>query len=327
MFNYAIITGFLSRTRDRFHTYNTPLTLDQKLAQVGSIPGYGGVELVYPYEIGPSAGVTAAQAAQAVTAHGLEFAAVNVNVKAEPEFVSGGITSPDPAVRRTAVRFLKEALDFAAAVGAPRVTCCPLGDGFEFVFQSDYHAAWTRLIDAFGEAAAHRPDVPLMIEYKPKETRRRCFLNRAADTLLLIREIGAASLGITIDYGHAIYADEHPAEVLSLLHYSGQPYYIHINDNDKSWDWDFFTGSHTLMEYIEFVYYLMEFGYQDFLTSDTHPTRLSPSGMFEVNARLTEKIAKRIDAIGLPNVKKRIEARDYLETWRFVESELLGFGQ
>ena len=318
MFSYAIITGFLSETKDRFHIYNKPIDLTEKCRQVASIPRYSGVELVYPYEIdSPS------ETARIVADAGLSFAAINVNVKGEPEFVNGGLTSPDASIRAKAIRFIKEAKDFAQEVNAPRVTCCPLGDGFEFVFQEDYHAAWTRLIDAFGEAAEYKRDVPLMIEYKPKETRRHCYLNRAADTLVLIKEIGNPALGITIDYGHSVYAGEHPAETLSMLHYSGHPYYVHINDNDRSWDWDFFTGSHTLLEYIEFIYYLKKYEYNDFLTSDTHPTRWSTTGMFEINARMTAKIDALLDRVSLDEVQKQIEQTDYMQTWRFIETQLL----
>lgn len=321
MFSYALITGFLSQTKDRFHVYNQPIDLPEKLRQVASIPRYSGVELVYPYEVGEPAAT-----AEAVRAAGLEFAAINVNVKGEPEFVDGGITSRSAAVRAKATRFIKEAKDFAEAVGAPRVTCCPLGDGFEFVFQEDYRAAWTRLIDAFGEAAAYKPEIPLMIEYKPKETRRQCYLNRAADTLVLINEIGIDSLGVTIDYGHSVYAGEHPAETLTMLHYSGHPYYVHINDNDRSWDWDFFTGSHTFLEYVEFIYYLKRYGYEGFLTSDTHPTRWPTTEMFAINARLTTKIDALLDRLSLDEIQKQIENHNYMETWQFIENEVLGLG-
>ena len=58
--------------------------------------------------------------------HKLKVAAVNVNVKAEPEFRNGGLTSLDKKIRNKAVRFIKEAKDFAEAVGADKVTCCPL---------------------------------------------------------------------------------------------------------------------------------------------------------------------------------------------------------
>jgi xylose isomerase len=317
---YGIIIGFLGQTKDRFHTYNEQKDLDAKLATVREIPGYTGVEVVYPYEA-TDPGILSGL----LNKYGLELAAVNVNVKGEPEFVSGGITSPRKAVREKAIRFIKEAKSFAKAVGAPRVTCCPLGDGFEFPFQTDYRRAWSYLCDAFGGAAAHEPNVPLFIEYKPKETRRQCFVNRAADTLCLIRDIGADNLGVTMDYGHSIYAGENPAQTLSLLHHSGHPYYIHINDNDKTWDWDFFCGSHTLLEYVEFVYYLKKFGYAEYLTSDTHPTRWDMKRMFEINARITDKIWKLLDSVGMEEITRLLDNEDYPTTWEFIETKLLGW--
>ena len=321
---YSLITGFVGQTKDRFHTYNAEKSLDEKLAIVAGIPGYTGVEVVYPYEVGPSAGISSEQLTASLDKHNLEVSAVNVNVKGEPEFVSGGITSPNAAVRQKAIRFIKEAKDFAAEIGVNRVTCCPLGDGFEFPFQTDYSRAWGYLEEAFGEGAAHRPDVILHIEYKPKETRRHCFLARAADALVLISRIGASNLGITMDYGHSIYADEHPAETLSVLHSSGHPYYIHINDNDKTWDWDFFTGSHTLLEYIEFIYYAKQFGYDDFLCSDTHPTRWDMQQMFGINARLTEKVSALLDRLGLDTIRDMLDNGDYPSTWQFIEEEVFG---
>ena len=319
---YSIITGFLGQTKDRFHTYNDQQDLDAKLETVTQIPGYTGVEVVYPYETKDPAILK-----ELLAKHKLEVSAINVNVKGEPEFVSGGITSPKREVREKAISFIKEAKDFAAAVGVDRVTCCPLGDGFEFPFQTDYRQGWKYLCDAFGEGAAHRPDVILHIEYKPKETRRKCFIARAADALCLIHETGVKNLGVTIDYGHSIYADEHPAEALSLLHHSGYPYYIHINDNDKSWDWDFFTGSHTLLDYIEFVWYMKQLGYDDYVTSDTHPTRWDMKRMFEINARLTEKIWKLLDRVGMDEVRALVDNEDYPTTWRFIEERIFGWSE
>ena len=73
----------------------------------------------------------------------------------EPEFVSGGITADAKEVRDKAIRFIKEAKEFATEMQAPRVTCCPLGDGFEFPFQVEYQTMWKRLADAFGETVEY----------------------------------------------------------------------------------------------------------------------------------------------------------------------------
>jgi len=48
MLKMAIITGFLSKTRDRFHEYNKLLDLEQKFELMSEIEGYDGVEIVYP---------------------------------------------------------------------------------------------------------------------------------------------------------------------------------------------------------------------------------------------------------------------------------------
>ena len=268
MLKMAIITGFLSRTKDRFHEYNQPLDLDDKFALMTEIEGYDGVEIVYPYEVkDPSETKTL------LDKHSLQVAAVNVNVKAEPEFRHGGLTSSQKQIREKAVRFIKESKDFAAAVGADKVTCCPLGDGYEFSFQHDYAQTWKYLVETFGEAGSYRTEVPLFIEYKPSETRGRCFIDSAAKTLCLLNDMQCPEVGVTLDFGHSLYGNEHPAEALVMLAESAYKTYIHINDNDGKWDWDYFCGTKHFLEYVEFLYYLKKYGYSDYLTSDTSPTR------------------------------------------------------
>ena len=319
MLKLAVITAFLGRTKDRFHEYNEPLALPEKYALAAGIEGMNGVESIYPYEV-QDAAATRALAAQ----HGLRFAAINVNVKAEPAFRNGGLTSADPAVRAHAVRLIREAKDFAAAVGADKVTCCPLGDGYEFAFQSDYAVMWRRLVETFGEAADYRRDIPLFIEFKPSETRGTCFLNNTAKTLLLIRDIGIRELGVTLDFGHAVYGQTNPAEELVLLAESGQPYYIHINDNDGRWDWDYFCGTKHFLAYAEFLWYLRRYNYDDFLTSDTSPTRWDIAGTFAANNRITAKLWTLLGTLDERGFAKMIGNGDYLATWRFIEENLFG---
>ena len=318
MLKFGVITSFLGETKDRFHVYNKPATLEEKLRMAAEIPGYEGVELVHPYEVSDPQ-----ETRTLLARYGLSIAALNVNVKAEPEFINGGLTSPQKAVREKAVAFIKAAKDFAAEVSAPHVTCCPLADGFEFAFDADYRQTWRRLVEGFGEAGGYRPEIPLYIEYKPKETRARCFLGTAAKTVCLLKDIGVKSMGVTLDYGHSIYAGEQPAEALTLVADSGFGLYVHVNDNDGTWDWDLFCGSHTLLSYIEFLYYVREVGYDKFITSDTHPTRWDMKEMFAINARVTGKIWDRLAKVDGDELKRLMTERDYMKTWRFVEKELL----
>ncbi len=317
MLKMAIITGFLSKTKDRFHEYNKPLDLDQKFKLMTEIDGYDGVEIVYPYEVNDPELTKAL-----LKKHGLNIAAVNVNVKAEPEFRNGGLTSHNKEIRRKAVQFIKEAKDFAAAVGADKVTCCPLGDGYEVSFQYDYAQTWKYLVETFGEAGSHNPEIPLFIEYKPSETRGRCFVDTATKTLCLLNDIQNKNMGVTLDFGHSMYGNENPAEAFVMLAESPYKCYVHINDNDGKWDWDYFCGTKHFLEYVEFLYYLKKYDYNDYLTSDTSPTRWDIRGTFEANSRISNKIWDLLGQIDIDEFNELIAGSDYLQTWKFIESQI-----
>ncbi len=313
----ALITAFVGKTKDRFHEYNDNKTLEEKFEMVSRMEDMTGVECIFPYETGEAAAFKAL-----LKKYGLKPAAVNVNVKAEPEFKAGGLTSIDAATRKRAVQFIKDSKDFAASIGADKVTCCPLGDGYEFAFQSDYRQMWKYLIETFSEAGDYRREIPLFIEYKPSETRGRCYLDTASKTLCLLNDIGIKEMGITLDYGHSKYGHENPAEVVSLLANSKYPFYVHINDNNGKWDWDFMAASHNFLEYAEFLYYLQEVGYKGWLTTDASPTRWDIIGFFDATTRMTQKMWNLLENVDRKEFRALVRGGDYLKTWQFIESNL-----
>jgi xylose isomerase len=314
----GLITGFVGKTRDRFHEYNEQKSLEERLALVSEMEGIDGVELVYPYEVSDADSLL-----KLLQQYSLKIAAINVNVKAEPEFRNGGLSSGVAAVREKAISFIKEAKDFALACGANKVTCCPLSDGYEFSFQCDYASMWKRMVETLGEAGSHCREIPLFVEYKPSETRGRCFIDTCAKALCLLRDIGNTDMGITIDFGHSVYGNENPAEVVTLLAESPFPYYVHINDNDGRWDWDFMVGTHHFLGYAEFLYYLQKYGYSDYLTSDTSPTRWDIKQTFEANARMTNKLWNALRTVNTEEFSKLISGGDFLKTWKFIEANIL----
>jgi xylose isomerase len=314
----ALITAFLGKTKDRFHEYNTDKTVEEKFELVSQMEGMSGVEIIFPYEISD-----AQKLKELLAKYKLGVAAVNVNVKAEPEFRNGGLTSTKKEIRQNAVTFIKNAKDFAKAVGANKVTCCPLGDGYEFNFQSNYATMWKYLVETIGEAADYIRDIPLFIEYKPSETRGRCFIDTAAKTLCLLNDIQNKDMGVTLDFGHSMYGQENPAEVVSLLAHSPYGMYIHINDNDGKWDWDYPVCTRNYLAYAEFLYYLIKAGYNDYFTSDTSPTRWDIKEVFEMNTRLTNKLWNLLSSVDQNEFDKLIAGNDYMRTWRFIEKEIL----
>ena len=314
---HAIITAFLGKLRDRFCEYQEPRTLVEKLELMARIPGVSGAEIVYPAEVEPVPVMK-----EALGRLGLSISAINVNIKGDPIFVDGALSSPDPKVRAKAVEFIKGGKDLAAAMGADKVTCAPLNDGYDYCFQTDYRRAWQRMVDAVRVAAAYRPEVPLYLEYKPSEPRVHGFLDSTAKTLVFFDAVGTESLGMTLDIGHALYGGESPAEALAQVAMSGHPYYVHINDNNGKWDWDLMAGTCNLWHYIEFLYHLKELNYDGWITSDTSPVRQDPFETFAFNVRFTNQIWNWLDTIDRDLVRERLEKHEYMPILKHLESRM-----
>ncbi len=59
----------------------------------------------------------------------LNISGVNINVKPKKDFRYVGLSSFDNGICEKTIELIKNAKDFAKAVGADKVTCCPLCDG------------------------------------------------------------------------------------------------------------------------------------------------------------------------------------------------------
>ena len=151
---YSVITSFLGSSKDRFHDYNEPKTLAEKFEMASRIKGMSAVEVVYPYEAN-----NVEETLALMKKYNLGISAVNVNIKAEPEFKMGGITSSNKKIREKAISFMKEGKAFAKALGVNKIQVCPLGDGYEFAFEADYEQNWIWLKEAFSEVADYLPEI------------------------------------------------------------------------------------------------------------------------------------------------------------------------
>lgn len=314
----AIITGFMGKLKDRFSEYHESKTPEEKIEAVAQVKGAKGVEIVYPYELQDLEAIK-----RTLKKHHLGVAAVNVNIKGEPEFVNGSSSVNSKKLREKALQFICEAMDVAAQLGADKITCCPLSDGYDYLFQVDYQQAWRNMVSTFKEAARHRKDILLFLEYKGSETRVNCYLDTAAKTLCMIREIDEPNLGITIDVGHALMVGETVAESICLAQTSRVPYYIHINDNNRRWDWDLIPATRNLWDYLEMLFYLRKFNYRGWVTSDMSPVRLNPVQAFERTLATTEKMIRMVNRLDMKKLQTMMKEGQTLETLKWLEEQIL----
>ncbi|MBI9057345.1 MAG: sugar phosphate isomerase/epimerase [Labilibaculum sp.] len=313
----GVIIGFLGKTQDRFSEYQEPKTTDEKLELVSQIDGFTGVEMVFPYENdGP------VETKALMDKYGLEFAAINVNVKKEAEWVPGALSRPDKGVRDRAVAMIKKAKDFAKAVGAPHVTCCPLSDGYDVLFQIDYKTAWNYMVETIGEAADYLPEIPLFIEPKYSETRVHCQLDTTAKTLLLLKDVQCKNTGITIDMGHSLQSQENPAQALSLIYENGFDAYIHTNDNDTKADWDLVGASRHFLNYIEMMFWAQQYNYNKHFTTDASPRIFDMVDFFNRHSEVTIGAYKLAKSLNHQEILEMMKTEDYNGLMKMVNKNI-----
>lgn len=266
--NYAVITGFMGQIQDRFATYGVNRDFEEMVRVAATIKGCSGLEVVYPQQVQDPV-----KAKQILDNHGMGVAALNVNVKSEPKWVFGSISSPDEAIRKEATQYMKTGLDFAAELGCGKVTISFLNDGSDYPFEFDYARAWNDALACVREAANYRPDVRLSLEYKLSEPRVHGFMSDAGKTALFCEKTGCANVGVTLDTGHALQCLEILSDSAAFLGMTGRLFHVHVNDNYRNWDWDMVPGTINFWEFVEFCLYLDKLGYNEWITADVFPQR------------------------------------------------------
>ena len=313
----AVIIGFLGKTQDRFSDYQKPLTTREKLEIVSKINGFDGVEMVFPYETSEPE-----ETKKWMSDLNLNFAAINVNIKKEAEWVPGALSRPDKAIRNRAVAMIKKAKDFARAVGAPLVSCCPLSDGYDMLFQIDYRETWKNMVETIGEAADYLPEIPLFIESKYSETRVHCQLDTTAKALLLLKEIDNKNTGVTLDMGHSFQSQENPAQSLALIYESGFDAYIHTNDNDTKADWDLIGASRHFLHYVEFMFWAHQYNYDKYFTTDASPRIFNVVEFFNRHAEVSLGAYNLARSLNHQQITRMMKEEDYNGLMKMINKEI-----
>jgi xylose isomerase len=130
---------------------------------------------------------------------------------------------------------------------------------------------------------------------------------------------GGQSVGVTIDIGHTTFGGEAPADALMLVAASGLPFYVHTNDNNGRWDWDLVAGACNIWEYLEFLYYLKETGYDGWITSDVAPFRQDPAEIFALNVRCTEQLWRWLDQADREAIRQCLLRNDFISVRKMME--------
>ena len=316
---YAVITGFMGKVKDRFIDYQPVREMEEMVEMASRIKGCSGLEVVYPQNFTDPVKVKGL-----LDQYGLSVSTVNLNIKSDDIFRYGSFSSPDAKVRREATEMLKISMDAAATLGCNMVTTAPLSDGADYPFELDYLRAFEDATDSIREAAGHRSDVKISMEYKLSEPRVHCLLSSAGKAAVFCEKVGMPNVGVTLDIGHALQCGEIPADSIAFLHSVGRLFYIHINDNYRNWDWDLLPATVNFWDFIEFAMYMKRVGYDGWVTADVFPQRHDPIKIMEKTFEWMDAVFALADRLDEKKLREMQDANASLDILDYVKSALLG---
>jgi xylose isomerase len=315
---FAVITAFLGETRNRYMVYQGNRSLPEKLAMAKAIPGLDGLELCYPADFENPAELKAL-----LRQYGFGLAGMNFRSRRTGKWWRGAFIAESSGERQEVVDDLKRAMDCAAELGITRISTCPLNDGADTLFELDYDKAYDRAAETLGAACAHNQAIRLCIEYKKNDPMARCLFGTAGETAAFCLWTGIPNLGATLDLGHALYAEERPAQSAVLLAKARRLFYVHLNDNDGRWDWDMLPGAFHFWESIEFLYVLKKLGYtDDWYAFDVYPKELDTVENFAAAFQITRKLEAITDRIDPVKMEACLTERNSAKTIPYLYSLL-----
>lgn len=139
--------------------------------------------------------------------------------------------SPDPAIRRAAVDYLKERLDWCAMVGA-EVLCGPFHSALGALQGRGRTAEeWAWCLDVQREVALHGAEVGVKVAVEPLNRFEVYFLNTNADADRLVYEVNVPGYGYLYDSFHSNIEEKDVYR--SLVDNARGINHIHISENDR----------------------------------------------------------------------------------------------
>ncbi|KQR51753.1 xylose isomerase [Leifsonia sp. Leaf336] len=308
---------------DRYATdgYGEPRTIIDAIDLAGRVGDLDVVDLNYPFFGGDFSND---QIKQALDRNNLSVIGITPEIYTRV-FAKGSFTNPDPGVRRLAHELITDAANQVRAFGADYVKLWPGQDGWDYPFQVDHGALWKASLDGVGQLASENPDLKFVIEYKPREPRVHMSFDSVARTLLGIEKIGLPNVGILLDFGHALFGGESPADSAQLAIDYGRLFGMDVNDNLRSWDDDMIAGTVHPIELFEFFVTLRRNGWEGVWQLDQFPFREDSVGAAKSAIRFLKKVELGLDRLDFDALAEAQSKHDAVAALELAQDALYGW--
>lgn len=306
---------------DRYATdgYAPPKDLLEMIDLAGQVRDLSVVDINFPW----SSDISIEQVEAALERNKLSVIGITPEIY-NREFAKGAFTNPDPGVRRRANEVCTEAAALVRRLGASYVKLWPGQDGWDYPFQVDHRDIWRKSIEGIGELASQHPDLKFVIEYKPREPRVHMSYNSMARTLLGIEAMGVPNVGVLLDFGHALYGGESPADSAQLAIDHGRLFGMDVNDNLRAWDDDLVAGTVHPIELFEFFYTLRKNNWEGVWQLDQFPFREDCVEAANMAIDFLKHVDRALDKLDFTELQAAQQRQDAMAAQRIARKALFG---
>jgi xylose isomerase len=240
---------------------------------------------------------------------------MNTNLWTHPKWKLGGVSNPDPAIRRDALAVALQCVDIAQEVGCMSVALWPGSDGWDYNFEANYGKLLDRFIQACIEInrKAMSKGLRFGIEAKLHEPREGniviCTTHKATLVAREVNEVcGGRNMGVAIDYGHEqMYGNEPADAVYTALRFGVPVVNFHVNTAKlHSNDEDRVTGTGDIWRLTDFCYAAIDTGYPGWFGEDQFTYRMEQVKAMALSKELFANAMKK--ALRIYAIRDQLEA-------------------
>lgn len=219
--------------------------------------GYDGVEIV-----GEPATMDAAAIRNSLDEHGIGASGICAIYTPERDFVSSRAE-----VRRAAVDYVKQCVDFAVQLGGEVISVTPTACmKIRPEAAIDQELRWA--VEGIREAGHYAGEHGIRLAVEPWNRYETYLVNRMAQSLALVEEIDLPSVGCMGDTFHMAIEEADIAKALrAVVH---RLYHVHFADSDRA------APGHGHTDFRPIVAVLMEAGYAGFVSFELLPAAGDP---------------------------------------------------
>lgn len=298
--------------------YGPARSLVEMIDIAGQVDDLSVVDINYPF-VDPS--LSLATVDEALARNNLSVIGITPEIYTR-QFAKGAFTNPDAGIRRLANEMCNEAAKVVRHFGADYVKLWPGQDGWDYPFQVDHKKLWEMSVEGVGELASQNPDMKFVIEYKPREPRCHMSYDSVSRTLLGIERMGLPNVGILLDFGHALYGGESPADSAQLAIDHGRLFGMDVNDNFRGWDDDLMAGSVHPIELFEFFYTLRKNKWEGVWQLDQFPFREDSVEVANGAISFLKGIERALDKLDFAAMQDAQDRQDAVTALRLAREAL-----